>query len=48
MVQELEMKIKSLSNQNEMLKTGNKENINAKYIELENKACEAERIKNSV
>jgi hypothetical protein len=31
-----------------MLKTGNQENINAKYIELENKTMEAERVKNSI
>ena len=31
-----------------MLKSGNQENINVKYIELENKAMEAERVKNSV
>lgn len=38
MIQELELKIQSLTSQNEILKTGNQEIINQKYIELETEA----------
>ena len=40
MFTELELKIQSLTAQNEALKDGNQEVINAKYIELENRAFE--------
>ena len=48
MLQELELKIQSLQNQNDVLRSGNKEIISAKYIELENKVFEAEKKTNSL
>jgi lysyl-tRNA synthetase class I len=47
-VQELELKLQSLSSQNEVLKNGNKETLNAKYIELENNSMEAQKKTNKV
>jgi hypothetical protein len=41
MMQELELKIQSLTSQNEILANGNEEKINFKLIELENKLFEA-------
>ena len=43
MVTELEMKVAALQSQNETLKEGNQEAINAKYIELENRQLEAQK-----
>lgn len=48
MIQELELKISSLQSQNDVLKTGNQEIINAKYMELENKLFETEKENNSL
>lgn len=48
MINELELKISSLQSQNDILKSGNQEMINAKYIELENRLFEAERSNNSL
>lgn len=47
LIQELELKVQSLNSQNEMLKNGNQEAINAKYIELENKLLEVQMKNNS-
>ena len=48
MIQELELKISSLQSQNDVLKSGNQEMINAKYLELENKLFETEKEANSL
>jgi len=44
MLQELELKNQSLESQIQTLKAGNQEAMNKKYIELENKVFETERI----
>ena len=48
MIQDYELKIASLQSQNDVLKTGNQEIINAKYMELENKLFETEKENNSL
>ena len=48
LIQELELKIQSLISQNETLKNGNQESINAKYIELENSLLEQQMKNNSL
>lgn len=48
MVTELEMKVQSLQMQNETLREGNQETINAKYIELENKVLDLQKDNNKL
>ena len=48
MVTELEMKVQSLQMQNETLREGNQETINAKYIELENKLLDVQKDNNKL